>query len=158
MNEVRRTPTDDAQDRVARLLALKRFEQPDSFFETRNEAALREKLAGTKPQPAWGILLEDWWSGRLAPLLRPLAVAASVAGVVWWIAAQRQGDQQLVPQPTVVQTPAGPASKEQLAASDTNAEEELYSKPVFVFEFPSNREPRGPVRIGPSSVPVRYDF
>lgn len=149
---------------VEALVALKRFEQPDPHLETRILAALRSRLAHTAPGLAWHERLVEWLTAGPAPAVTVAALTLAVGGALfywaYWEPAARGPAELAVSPPESAQTniaiatPAEDLEPESIAES----EEVPYQKPVFVFEFPSNREPIGPVRMGPSAVPVRYDY
>jgi hypothetical protein len=148
-----------SDERIRRLLALKRYEMPDPHVETRTLARLRERLAHTAPGMSWGARVWDWLAASPMPLLRAIsAVVLVLLGLHLWMRREapesRPGEPmvaEVAPKPITeaVATPAVEAPAEDLG---------LPQKPVFVFEYPSNREPAGPVRMGPTAVPVRYDF
>lgn len=148
-------------DFVARLIALKRHEQPDPYFETRNLAALREKLAHTAPGRAWGQRWFGWLAGESMPAFRMVVAACLLAllaaNLLFLQSAPPERPTAAEPAPVVAAESTAPTS-EVLQVASTNESLDLYRKPVFVFEYPSNRHPVGPVQMGPRSVPVRYDF
>lgn len=157
MNKDQLQHADDSEARLQRLLALKRYEQPDAYFETRNLAALREQLAHTAPGSSWAVRAWEWLTGGPAPALGIAGAAVAIVAGVWFMGQPSTTTTSTAP--VFVEIAPEPAPEEPaLAAAPLDAETEVYRKPVFVFEYPSNREPRGPVQMGPGSVPVRYDF
>lgn len=157
-NDSNRQTDGEQNDFVLRLIALKRYEQPDPYFETRNLAALREKLSGTAPRSAWADRLFGWFTGGSVPAFRMVVVSCLLALLSVNLLLLNSVP-NLSPEmaPLEEQLAAGsPAVSAQLAS--TNEALELYRKPVFVFEYPSNRQAVGPLQMGPSSVPVRYDY
>lgn len=149
---------------VEALVALKRFEQPDPFLETRLLAALRSRLAHTAPGLAWHERLLEWLTAGPVPAVTVAALTLTVGGALFywahWKGAARAPGEVAVSRSETVQTNIASAAPAEDLEAESIAEirEVPYQKPVFVFEFPSNREPIGPVRMGPTAVPVRYDF
>ncbi len=144
------------EDFIRRLIALKRYEQPDPHFETRNLAALRAQLAHTAPGESW----MSRWFGALGAAPHP-GIRALVAACVLALLAGNLLLINSVPSlgPLAEPPAAAPApAPESLQVAATNEALDLYRKPVFVFEYPSNRQPVGPVRMGPASMPVRLDY
>lgn len=157
MRNDQRQIADYSEARLRSLLALKRYEQPDAYFETRNLAALRGRLADTAPGSSWVARAREWLTGAPAPALG-LACAAALLAVGIWLMNQPSTTSPS-PNPVFVEVVPEPAAEDPaFATSPVEQESDIYRKPVFVFEYPSNREPRGPVQMGPASVPVRYDF
>ncbi len=158
MKQKEHTTERDRADSIQRLMALKRHETPDPYWDTRMLAKLRETLAHTAPGMSWGARVKEWLTASPAPLLGAASVAAlALLSVSLWF--DRAASESMQPAPAVAEIAPPPAEDHPMVGVETPAEEiELYRKPVFVFEYPSNREPVGPLRMGPSSVPVRYDF
>ncbi len=62
---------------VRRLVALKRFEQPDPLFDVRLVARVRSEIGGTRPERGW---LSGWTAWLPSPFVRySVAAAALVA-------------------------------------------------------------------------------
>jgi hypothetical protein len=151
---------DEGDVRVRRLLALKRYELPDPYVETRVLAKLRAQLAHTAPGMSWSARIVERLTSSPLPMLRAMA-AVTLAGLglyIWLSSFDRNSElvehivvEKIVPEPIAEEVPA-------LAIESSSDNFELSLKPVFVFEYPSNRQPTGPLRMGPSAVPVRYDF
>ena len=138
---------------VVQLLRLKRYEQPGPGFEARNAAAIRTRIAALPERPA------SWWEGwltRPAPALRYVTAALVVLLVgVGLLRLQRPADQP--DWATAIRE--APALAEAAPPAPTNDMADTYSKPVFVFEAPSNRAPRGGADYGTGpALPVRYDY
>ena len=146
----------DRAARVVRLVGLKRHEQPDAHFEMRNLAALRDRLAHTQPALGWAERLRALFEGEAAPAFRYAMAAAVVAMVGVNVMLLQNMPSLNAPSEQVSETTAPAAEPMQLAS--TNGSAEPYSKPVFVFEYPSNRQPYRPLQYGPGSVPVRFDL
>ena len=149
------TPGNGKEDFVQRLLALKRYEQPDAHFETRSLARLRDELRDTAPGASWAARLWEAFTGSPAPLLRVAAVAllAVLAVNLWKLDSAPE-----TAAPMVVDVKLAPAPAAPVMLAATNDSSDLCRKPVFVFEYPSNRQPMRALQMGPSSVPVRYDY
>lgn len=143
---------------VRNLLGLKRYEQPDAHLETRLLATVRSRIEQGEGR-AVGLL------GRLAELLasEPLpalryglaAVAVALVGANVLLLnhlPSLQSDEAAAPAVAAV----APEPVLELAATNDSALP--YAKPVFVFEYPSNRQPNRPLNIGPGSVPVKYSY
>ncbi len=148
----------DQGDFVQRLIALKRYEQPDPHFETRNLAALREKLASTAPGGSWADRWLGWLNIGSIPSFR-MVLVTSLLALLSVNFLLLDGGSRFAPEHAPLaqdELPATPESALQVAS--TNDSLDLYRKPVFVFEYPSNRQTIGPVQMAPSSVPVRYDY
>lgn len=158
MNADNQKPDAEQDQFVQRLIALKRYEQPDPYFETRNLAALREKLADTAPGGAWAERWFGWLVNGSVPAFRMVVVTCLLAllSVNLLLLNSVPNLSSEVAQPA--EEESAPASATAMQTASTNESLDLYRKPVFVFEYPSNRQAVGPVRMGPSSVPVRYDY
>lgn len=160
MNESKdqREQGDEGMEFVQRLLALKRYEQPDPYFETRNLAVLREKLSGETPGGAWGERWFGWLINGSVPAFRMLVVSCLLALLsvnLILFSNVPELSSNLAP---AAERSLSPAPDTAMIATPTNESVDYYRKPVFVFEFPSNRQPLGPVQMGPASVPVRFDY
>ena len=71
---------------LVQLVALKRFEQPDSAFETRNLARIRAAIRDMDPSPRpWWSSVLDLLAGPSLPVLRYAAAAVMVGliGIHW---------------------------------------------------------------------------
>lgn len=149
---------DEQNDFIQRLVALKRYEQPDPYFETRNLAVLREKLSGTVPGRGWANRWFGWLVNGTVPAFRMVVVSCLLAllsvNLLLLNSVPNLSPESVSPDEGVAVTSSG----SELRLASTNESLDLYRKPVFVFEYPSNRQAAGPVQMGPSSVPVRYDY
>lgn len=140
---------------VCRLVALKRYEQPDPQFEMRTQAAIRRRIAedaaSSWAERIWGVL-----EGGPVPAFRYALAAAVIAMVGVNVMLTQQ-----LPSLNAGAAPEAAAPRpaaEPIELASTNGSVEPYAKPVFVFEYPSNRQPSGSLQYGPGSVPVRYDI
>ncbi|HMP75829.1 MAG TPA: hypothetical protein PKE12_05985 [Kiritimatiellia bacterium] len=153
------TPGNGKDDFVQRLLALKRHEQPDPYFETRSLARLRDELRDTAPGASWASRLWEAFTGSPVPLLRVAAVCViAVLAVNLWTLNSTTEQAAPASAPVMVELTPEPVTAEPVMLASTNDSTDLYRKPVFVFEYPSNRQPMRSLQMGPSSVPVRYDY
>ncbi len=139
---------------VVNLMGLKRYEQPAAFFDTRNLAAIRSRIEQERSR-GWAARIWGLLEAGPAPALRyALAVAvvamigANVLLLQYLPSLNGMSEQAAEPQASVA------ASAQ--AASTNDSLEPFGAKPVFVFEYPSNRHPtRGP-QIAPGAVPVSF--
>ncbi|MCZ7592136.1 MAG: hypothetical protein M5U15_08245 [Kiritimatiellae bacterium] len=149
---------DEQNNFIQRLVALKRYEQPDPYFETRNLAVLREKLSGAAPGRGWANRWFGWLFNGSVPAFRMVVVSCLLAllsvNLLLLNSVPNLSPESVSPDEGV----AVISSDSDMRLASTNESLDLYRKPVFVFEYPSNRQAVGPVQMGPSSVPVRYDY
>lgn len=138
---------------VVGLIGLKRHERPDSFFETRNLAAIRSRI---QEESSRG------WASRLwavleapAPALRYGLAAAVLAMIGANVMLLQYLPSLNVMSNTPAEAPLVSAEPVQLASTNESPEPFL-AKPVFVFEYPSNRQPSPVVNMGPGAVPVSF--
>ncbi len=158
MNGETQNNSDKQADFVQRLIALKRYEQPDPHFEMRNLAALREKLADTAPGGSWADRWLGWINIGSVPAFR-MVLVTSLLALLSVNFLLLDSVPTLSPDPvSFVEEDVQSAPAQVLQVASTNDSLDVYRKPVFVFEYPSNRQPIGPLQIGPSSVPVRFDY
>lgn len=152
-----RPPEND--DFIRKLIALKRYEQPDPHVEMRTLAALREQLAHTAPGGAWYARWFEALFAAPAPGFRVVVAVCLLALLALNLHLLNQAP-SLAPAPLAqpVAEIAAPPAEALPAVAATNESLDFYRKPVFVFEYPSNRSPVGPVHMGPASVPVRLDY
>lgn len=146
----------DNEEFIRRLVALKRYEQPDAHFETRNLAKLREQLADTAPGGAWYSRWFDALASSPLPGFRVLVTACLLALLAVNLLLVNQVPNLEPAAEPVAEIPV--ATSEVLQVAATNDAFDSFRKPVFVFEYPSNRQPVGPVQMGPASMPVRLDY
>lgn len=148
----------DRDAQIQRLLALKRYEQPDPYFETRNLAALREKLSHEAPGVTWADRWLGWINEGAVPAVRLVLLSCLLAllGVNLWLFSSTP--EPPVSAPAVAEREPVRFESELVELTATNELLQPYNKPVIVFEFPSNQQPVAPMQMGPRSVPVRYDF
>lgn len=119
----------DEFEKLRKLLALKRREEPPPGYFNRLPGEIRARIAQAEanPEPFWRRWLESWdWSPALAASFAMVAVTLIVSGV--WFARQpaAQGG------PQVVTTPVPPADTNQAHyGTDSNA------MPSGLFNTPS---------------------
>lgn len=141
---------------IARLVALKRHEQPGPGFDTRMSARIHARIAEGAPRLTFAEWLFGIGDGSASRVLR-LAGAAAFVGILG--AGLHLGGALRGSQPTVAATPAAQdlAPIEQaVAVADTNESFDTYQKPIFVFETASNRSSGVQYGTGPT-IPVRFD-
>ena len=126
---------------LVRLVALKRFEQPDAAFEARSLAAIRIRVQEINEQPSgWLAQLRAWLEFHPAPALGVAAVVLAFAG--WRVTGTLSGGPGGAPSVAAVQ----PASTGTI----------YYATPVMLAS--SNGGP-GRVQYGPGdTVPVKLQY
>ncbi len=144
---------------VVQLLRLKRYEQPDGGFEARNAAAIRTRIAALPGRVAWADRLWHLFGAAPTPAFR-YALATAVVVVVSISALTYQQFPGTSPLAAVTNdAPVLAQAEVPSPVAQTNEATELYSKPVFVFEAPSNRSPQRGNQYGPGPTqPVRFNY
>lgn len=139
---------------VVGLMGLKRYEQPDAFCESRVLAGIRSRLDEQQARGwasrIWGVL-----ESGPAPALR-YGLAAAVVALIGANIMLLQFLPSLNSMTDQAAPPALAAGEPMQLASTNESPEPFATKPVFVFEYPSNRQPTRGVQMGPGAVPVSF--
>ena len=151
---------EDEFSEVVQLLRLKRYEQPDAGFDARNAAAIRTRIAALPGRTSWADRLWNLFGTAPTPAFRYALATVVVLGVSISALTYRQFPGA---SPLAAVTNDAPVLAQTAVSSpvvaQTNEAPELYRKPVFVFEAPSNRAPLRGTQYGPGPTqPVRFNY
>lgn len=151
---------DEAQFKtVVQLLRMKRFEQPDEGFDARNAAAIRSQIAALPERLSWSERLWSVFERTPAPAFRYAMATVFVMLVGYGALTYTQIPDEALLATATNSAPAIAQVQTPMEVAQTNEASELYSKPVFVFEAPSNRPMRGGAQYGTGpTMPVRFDY